>query len=195
MFANILSRVETMSRRRGVFASSCNSKHRKAHEANIMEKIPPLIPLFTSFCPMSSKGIYIVHEKYVEKNRSQLNRRPNPLGRLSPQIRSQQSATTDAFLAQNERRRTSLKKTVSLTALTASQSSEASHVSQSSHSFYTSSETAVRPPRQAHSILQDPALKSHTAWAKLVNIEIVIPNYSPSSSVSCSRSSGIAVLG
>ena len=45
MFAGILSRIGTVSRRRGVFASSCISEHRKvhkqtsrAHEANFISQ-------------------------------------------------------------------------------------------------------------------------------------------------------------
>ena len=58
MFPGILSRIETMSRRRGVFAFSCISKHHEAHKANIVETIPLIIPLFTSVCPTSSGNIY-----------------------------------------------------------------------------------------------------------------------------------------
>ena len=81
MFAGTLSRIETMSRKRGVSAFSCMRKHHGA--------IPLFIPLLTSFCPTSSEALYIAHRKVRRKESESIKQRPNTLGRLSPQIRSQ----------------------------------------------------------------------------------------------------------
>ena len=55
----ILSRIETMSRRRGVFASSCISEHLEVHEANTTSQFRPSSPSLLPF-------VRCLQEEYIE---------------------------------------------------------------------------------------------------------------------------------